>query len=207
MTTDAERPTTPSDARGRRDRRPRARPAPSRSPASPPPSWSRSTSPSTSSSTCRAEPSSERRERCRRARLACRRRRSRAPLGDRRRRHHRAAGGDDGVHRAALGGDAAVARRDHRPAHAARLGRVRREQPRHRRSAPTARSSVRLIAQQYSFEPQCIVVPADMPVTFRGTSTDVDPRLRRRHDQRQRDAGAGLRRHVHDHVPARPASS
>jgi len=31
----------------------------------------------------------------------------------------------------------------------------------------------RLIAQQYSFEPQCIVVPAEMPVTFRGTSTDA----------------------------------
>ena len=33
--------------------------------------------------------------------------------------------------------------------------------------------TVRLIAQQYSFVPQCIVVPADMPVTFRGTSTDT----------------------------------
>jgi cytochrome c oxidase subunit 2 len=32
---------------------------------------------------------------------------------------------------------------------------------------------VRLIAQQYSFEPQCIVVPTDTPITFRGTSTDV----------------------------------
>ncbi len=31
----------------------------------------------------------------------------------------------------------------------------------------------RLVAQQYSFEPQCIVVPADTPVTFRGTATDV----------------------------------
>jgi cytochrome c oxidase subunit 2 len=31
----------------------------------------------------------------------------------------------------------------------------------------------RIIAQQYSFEPQCIVVPVDMPVTFRATSTDV----------------------------------
>jgi cytochrome c oxidase subunit 2 len=31
----------------------------------------------------------------------------------------------------------------------------------------------RLIAQQYSFEPPCIVVPAETPVTFRGTSTDV----------------------------------
>ena len=33
--------------------------------------------------------------------------------------------------------------------------------------------TVRLIAQQYSFVPQCIVVPADMPVTFRGTATDA----------------------------------
>lgn len=32
---------------------------------------------------------------------------------------------------------------------------------------------VRLIAQQYSFVPQCIVVPASTPVTFRGTSTDA----------------------------------
>jgi cytochrome c oxidase subunit 2 len=32
---------------------------------------------------------------------------------------------------------------------------------------------VRLLAQQYSFEPQCIVVPNDMPVTFRGTSSDA----------------------------------
>ena len=31
----------------------------------------------------------------------------------------------------------------------------------------------RLVAQQYSFEPQCVVVPAEMPVTFRATSTDV----------------------------------
>jgi cytochrome c oxidase subunit II len=33
--------------------------------------------------------------------------------------------------------------------------------------------TVRLVAQQYSFEPQCIVVPAEIPVTFRGTSTDA----------------------------------
>lgn len=32
---------------------------------------------------------------------------------------------------------------------------------------------VRLIAQQYSFTPQCIVVPVDTPVTFRGTATDA----------------------------------
>ena len=33
--------------------------------------------------------------------------------------------------------------------------------------------TARLIAQQYSFEPQCLVVPAGMPVTFRATSTDA----------------------------------
>jgi cytochrome c oxidase subunit 2 len=33
--------------------------------------------------------------------------------------------------------------------------------------------TVRLVAQQYSFQPQCLVVPADAPVTFRGTSTDA----------------------------------
>lgn len=32
---------------------------------------------------------------------------------------------------------------------------------------------VRLIAQQYSFAPQCLVVPEKTPVTFRGTSTDA----------------------------------
>jgi cytochrome c oxidase subunit 2 len=32
---------------------------------------------------------------------------------------------------------------------------------------------VRLIAQQYSFQPQCLLVPAGIPVTIRGTSTDV----------------------------------
>jgi cytochrome c oxidase subunit 2 len=38
---------------------------------------------------------------------------------------------------------------------------------------PDGKVVVRLIAQQYSFEPQCIVVPAEMRVTFRGTSTDA----------------------------------
>ena len=33
--------------------------------------------------------------------------------------------------------------------------------------------TVRIIAQQYSFTPQCIVVPADTPLTFRVTSADV----------------------------------
>jgi cytochrome c oxidase subunit II len=32
---------------------------------------------------------------------------------------------------------------------------------------------VRLIGQQYSFNPQCIVVPAATKITFRGTSADV----------------------------------
>lgn len=38
---------------------------------------------------------------------------------------------------------------------------------------PDGKVMVRLVAQQYSFVPQCIVVPADMPVTFRGTATDA----------------------------------
>lgn len=33
--------------------------------------------------------------------------------------------------------------------------------------------TVRLVAQQYSFTPQCLVVPADTPVTFRATASDV----------------------------------
>ncbi len=33
--------------------------------------------------------------------------------------------------------------------------------------------TVRLVAQQYSFTPQCLVVPAGTPVTFRATSADV----------------------------------
>jgi cytochrome c oxidase subunit 2 len=38
---------------------------------------------------------------------------------------------------------------------------------------PDGKVKVRLIAQQYSFVPQCIVVPAGMPVTFRATATDA----------------------------------
>lgn len=38
---------------------------------------------------------------------------------------------------------------------------------------PDGHVVVRLVAQQYSFVPQCIVVPAGMPVTFRGTATDA----------------------------------
>ena len=39
--------------------------------------------------------------------------------------------------------------------------------------AADGRVTVRLVAQQYSFQPQCLVVPADTPVTFRATSTDA----------------------------------
>jgi cytochrome c oxidase subunit II len=38
---------------------------------------------------------------------------------------------------------------------------------------PDGRVVVRLLAQQYSFVPACILVPAEMPVTFRGTATDA----------------------------------
>jgi cytochrome c oxidase subunit 2 len=39
--------------------------------------------------------------------------------------------------------------------------------------AADGKVTVRLVAQQYSFEPQCLVVPAGVPVTFRATSTDA----------------------------------
>jgi len=39
--------------------------------------------------------------------------------------------------------------------------------------APDGRVTVRLVAQQYSFTPQCLVVPAGVPVTFRGTASDA----------------------------------
>lgn len=39
--------------------------------------------------------------------------------------------------------------------------------------APDGRITVRLVAQQYSFTPQCLVVPAGVPVTFRGTAADA----------------------------------
>ena len=32
---------------------------------------------------------------------------------------------------------------------------------------------VRLVAQQYAFEPPCLVLPAGVPVTFRATATDT----------------------------------
>jgi len=38
---------------------------------------------------------------------------------------------------------------------------------------PDGKVTVRVVAQQYSFVPQCIVVPADMPVTLRSTATDA----------------------------------
>ncbi|MFM0498272.1 cytochrome c oxidase subunit II [Paraburkholderia caledonica] len=33
--------------------------------------------------------------------------------------------------------------------------------------------TVRILAQQYSFTPQCILLPANTPITFRATSADV----------------------------------
>jgi cytochrome c oxidase subunit II len=38
---------------------------------------------------------------------------------------------------------------------------------------PDGSVTVRAIAQQYSFTPQCIVVPAETPITLRATSADV----------------------------------
>lgn len=33
--------------------------------------------------------------------------------------------------------------------------------------------TVRLVGNQYSFTPQCLLIPTDTPITFRGTSADV----------------------------------
>jgi cytochrome c oxidase subunit 2 len=38
---------------------------------------------------------------------------------------------------------------------------------------PDGSVTVRAIGQQYSFTPQCVVVPAGTPITFRATSADV----------------------------------
>jgi len=38
---------------------------------------------------------------------------------------------------------------------------------------PSGAITVRMIAQQYVFVPQCVIVPAGVPVTFRITSADV----------------------------------
>jgi cytochrome c oxidase subunit 2 len=38
---------------------------------------------------------------------------------------------------------------------------------------PDGSVTVRVIGQQYSFTPQCMIVPADTPITFRAASPDV----------------------------------
>jgi heme/copper-type cytochrome/quinol oxidase subunit 2 len=52
--------------------------------------------------------------------------------------------------------------------------------------------TVRAIGQQYSFTPQCVVVPANTPVTFRATSADVVHGLLIEGYEHQHHAGAGL---------------
>ena len=105
----------------------------------------------------------ERRSRC------CR---GRAAVGHHRRRHHRRAGPDDGHDRAALGLDAAVAGRNRRREHASSEGSSSKAT-----SAltlePDGKVVVRLIGAAVLVRAACIVVPAEMPVTFRGTATDA----------------------------------
>ena len=38
---------------------------------------------------------------------------------------------------------------------------------------PDGSVTVRVVGQQYSFTPQCILVPTDTPITFRATSADA----------------------------------
>ena len=66
---------------------------------------------------------------------------------------------------------------------------------------------VRVIAQQYSFVPSCIVVPTGMPVVFRVTSPDVVHGFRDRRHQRQQHGDPRIRRRGADAVrQARRAS-
>ena len=58
------------------------------------------------------------------------------------------------------------------PTHPASRRRVRREQSRQRGRADGS-VTVRAIGQQFSFTPQCMVVPTDTLITFRATSADV----------------------------------
>jgi len=53
--------------------------------------------------------------------------------------------------------------------------------------------TVRAIGQQYSFTPQCVVVPSETPIKFRATSADVVHGLLIEGNQHQHHAGAGLR--------------
>lgn len=39
--------------------------------------------------------------------------------------------------------------------------------------SPDGKVTVRVVGQQYSFTPSCMVVPAGVPVTFRGTASDA----------------------------------
>ena len=208
----ADRPLSdraPSDARGRRDRQPRPvghlrgrghrdrdrgrdllrvlllrLPAAGRRPVS----------------TARMPPAGD-------ARFGGGRRRRRAALGDRRRRHHRRARRDDDLHRRCTG--RRCRRRAWRRSTRARCTSAGEfvESNLGTDVGADGKVTVRLVAQQYSFEPQCIVVPAEHAGHVPRHQHRRDPRLRRRHDQRQHDADPRLRRDVHDHVPARRASS
>ena len=60
---------------------------------------------------------------------------------------------------------------------------------------------VRLIAQQYSFAPQCIVVPAGDAGDLPRHQHRRHPRLRRRPDQRQHHADSRLRLDLHHDLP------
>ena len=56
---------------------------------------------------------------------------------------------------------------------------------------PDGSVTVRAIGQQYSFTPECMVVPTDTAITFRA-ATPMYPRLPDRGHERQRDARARL---------------
>ncbi len=62
---------------------------------------------------------------------------------------------------------------------------------------PDGSVTVRAIGQQYSFTPQCILVPTDTPITFRATSADMVHGFLITGTNDQSDAGAGLHLQLH----------
>ena len=94
-----------------------------------------------------------------------------------------------GIHQATM---PQAARRDHRSA-ALHLGGEFVESNLGSAVEPDGSVTVRAIGQQYSFTPECMLVPTDTPITFRATSARRGPRLPDRGHQHQHHAGAGLR--------------
>jgi cytochrome c oxidase subunit 2 len=86
--------------------------------------------------------------------------------------HRRPAGRHGDLRRHPSGDHAAGLGGNREPADAAHLGRIHRKQSRQRRRGRRFGDGPR-VGQQFSFTPQCILVPTGTPISFRATSADV----------------------------------